>query len=286
MLLQPLDAHQVQFRELTFFHRRHTGAVKQEKDMNANTKAQDAQNTEVATGALAGKTALIFGGTSGIGLDAALQAERSGAEVIVVGRSADTAERVAAQHGFAGWRAADVTDAHALQQAVSDLPKVDHLVLLAGTLRRGDGARGDVAHLRNAFEERIWAAVHVIRALGDRLAPMTRSRSSRAVSPTVRKPTAPRCLRRHRPRWKRLHAAWRSNWRQCVSTHFRPVRSTRRFSARRSATRDAVVANMEKTLPLHRLGTASEAGAGVVFLMTNGFMNGATLNVDGGARLV
>jgi hypothetical protein len=34
------------------------------------------------------------------------------------------------------------------------------------------------------------------------------------------------------------------------------------------------------------LGTAAEAGAGVVFLMTNGFMNGVTLNLDGGARLV
>lgn len=31
---------------------------------------------------------------------------------------------------------------------------------------------------------------------------------------------------------------------------------------------------------------ADEAGAAVVFLMTNGFMNGATINVDGGARLV
>jgi NAD(P)-dependent dehydrogenase (short-subunit alcohol dehydrogenase family) len=37
---------------------------------------------------------------------------------------------------------------------------------------------------------------------------------------------------------------------------------------------------------LHRLGSATEAGAAVVFLMSNGFMNGATLNIDGGARLV
>jgi NAD(P)-dependent dehydrogenase (short-subunit alcohol dehydrogenase family) len=42
----------------------------------------------------------------------------------------------------------------------------------------------------------------------------------------------------------------------------------------------------EQSLPLHRLGTATEAGAAAVFLMTNGFMNGATLNIDGGARLV
>jgi NAD(P)-dependent dehydrogenase (short-subunit alcohol dehydrogenase family) len=40
-----------------------------------------------------------------------------------------------------------------------------------------------------------------------------------------------------------------------------------------------------RTLPLHRFGTADEAGAAVVFLMVNGWMNGATLKVDGGSRL-
>jgi NAD(P)-dependent dehydrogenase (short-subunit alcohol dehydrogenase family) len=52
------------------------------------------------------------------------------------------------------------------------------------------------------------------------------------------------------------------------------------------ANRDAVVAAISASHPLHRLGTVAEAGAAVVFLMTNGWMNGATLKVDGGARLV
>jgi len=43
---------------------------------------------------------------------------------------------------------------------------------------------------------------------------------------------------------------------------------------------------LEQSLPLHRQGTAAEADAAVAFLMTNGFMNGAPLNIDGGARLV
>jgi len=50
--------------------------------------------------------------------------------------------------------------------------------------------------------------------------------------------------------------------------------------------RDVFVAALEQSLPLHRLGSATEAGAAVVFLMSNGFMKGATLNIDGGARLV
>ena len=50
--------------------------------------------------------------------------------------------------------------------------------------------------------------------------------------------------------------------------------------------RDALVAAMKESLPLHRFGTPAEAGAGIVFLMSNGWMNGVTLNLDGGGRLV
>ena len=50
--------------------------------------------------------------------------------------------------------------------------------------------------------------------------------------------------------------------------------------------RDAYGAALSERLPQGRLGTADEAGAAVVFLMRNGFMNGETLHVDGGARLV
>jgi NAD(P)-dependent dehydrogenase (short-subunit alcohol dehydrogenase family) len=50
--------------------------------------------------------------------------------------------------------------------------------------------------------------------------------------------------------------------------------------------RDAYVAALREKLPLHRLGTPEEVGAAVVFLMSNGFMNGEILHIDGGSRLV
>ena len=43
---------------------------------------------------------------------------------------------------------------------------------------------------------------------------------------------------------------------------------------------------LTERLPQRRLGTAEEAGAAVVFLMGNGFMNGETLHIDGGGRLI
>ena len=50
--------------------------------------------------------------------------------------------------------------------------------------------------------------------------------------------------------------------------------------------RDAFVTGMKEKPPQHRLVTAAEAGAAVVFLMTNGGMNGETLHIDGGSRPV
>src|SRR5947209_4888798 len=71
--------------------------------------------------ALAGKTVLIFGGTSGIGLAAARQAKAAGASVTVVGFDAAGAERVAAEESFTGWRGADVTKPDAITAAVADV---------------------------------------------------------------------------------------------------------------------------------------------------------------------
>lgn len=119
---------------------------------------------------LDGRTVLIVGGTSGIGLSAAIQAKGAGAEVIVLGSNRQRAERVAAEHGFAGWRAADVARPDETEAALANIPHVAHLVMLAGNFAVGKVLEADIADLRRVFDERFWAAIHTLRALGDRLA--------------------------------------------------------------------------------------------------------------------
>lgn len=70
---------------------------------------------------LEGKTIVIVGGTSGIGLAAAIQAKQAGGQVIVVGYEAARAEQVAAEQGFAGWRAADITKGESVHAVVPGL---------------------------------------------------------------------------------------------------------------------------------------------------------------------
>lgn len=255
--------------------------------ITASSTSATSQTSLLPAGQLQGRTVVIFGGTSGIGLSAAVQAKAAGAEVIVIGSDRDRAQRAAAENGLDGWRAADVTRSDTIHEALANIPHVDHLVLLAGSFVVGKVMEAELGHLRRAFDERIWASVHAIRALGDRLAPdgsVTFISGSLADRPNAHGTAvlaAASAAMEALARGLALELAPRR-----VNTLSPGPIETPLLSKALGEGRDAAVTAMKQALPLHRLGTAEEAGAAAVFLMTNGWMNGATLNVDGGARLI
>ncbi|MDF2997584.1 MAG: short-chain dehydrogenase/reductase [Xanthobacteraceae bacterium] len=239
------------------------------------------------TDTLRDRSVVIFGGTSGIGLSAARQAKAAGARVTVIGFDAAGAERIGTENGFAGWRAADVTKPETIAAALADIDHVDHLVLLAGTFVAGTILEADVGYLHRAFDERIWAAMHALRALGDRLDSdgsvtfISGALSDRPNAYGTAVLAAASAAMEAFARGLALELAPRRFNTVSPGTTDTPL-LTRTLGDGREAYVDA----LKEKLPLHRLGTAEEVGAAVVFLMSNGFMNGETLHVDGGARLV
>jgi NAD(P)-dependent dehydrogenase (short-subunit alcohol dehydrogenase family) len=100
------------------------------------------------SGRLAGKRCLIVGGTTGIGLAAAVRFLEEGARVVVTGRSADkgadaeAALRAKGPVRYLSWDAADPAQAGAgFQEAVALLQGLDVLYHVAGISgrRHGDG---------------------------------------------------------------------------------------------------------------------------------------------------
>ena len=83
-------------------------------------------------GRLAGKTALITGGNSGIGLATAEAFVREGARVMITGRSAATlASAMSTLQGTAASRGRDAADVVSIQADVSRLTELDRVMELA-----------------------------------------------------------------------------------------------------------------------------------------------------------
>lgn len=235
---------------------------------------------------LEGRTVLVVGGTSGIGLVTAIQAQAAGANVIILGSSAERAERVATENGFAGWRAADVSQPMQIDAALAGIAHVDHLVMLAGNFVVGTVLEGDLAQLRRIFDERFWAAITVLRALGDRLAAdasvtfvsgeLTTRPNAYGTAVLGAALTAKESL----ARTLALELAPRR-----FNTISPGPTDTPLLDKAMGDGRDAYVESQSARLPLRRFGTAAEVAAAIVFLMVNGWMNGTTLQADGGSRL-
>lgn len=157
-------------------------------------------------------------------------------------------------------------------------------MLLAGIFVAGKMLETDVDHLRRAFEERIWAAIHT---LGERLAPdasVTFISGALADRPTAQGTAilaAASAAMEAFARGLALELALRR-----VNTLSPGTIDTPLLARTLGADRDGYVAMLKEKPPLRSLAAADEAGAAGLFLIANGSMNGETLHADGVSRLL
>jgi 3-oxoacyl-[acyl-carrier protein] reductase len=114
--------------------------------------------------ALEGKTALVTGGSRGIGRAIALELARAGATVTLTYRSGkDEAEAVAAEAGASALQA-DVSDADAAKQLVDTAGELDILVNNAGVTRDGLLARMSDDDWGDVITTNLGGVFHTCRA--------------------------------------------------------------------------------------------------------------------------
>ena len=154
---------------------------------------------------LQGKTALITGGTSGMGSATALAMAEKGASVIITGRDetrgASTVEKIRAGGHDAQFIAADFSEMSEVGRVADAAGEIDVLVNCAGFAALAPTADTDEAAYDGLFQINVKAPFFLVAALAPKSPPAAADRSStsqrwsRATASQAWLPTAPRAPR-------------------------------------------------------------------------------------------
>ncbi len=238
---------------------------------------------------LDGKRVVVIGGSSGIGLETARLALSLGASVTIAGRSEDRLRRAAATLKNAPDRLrtvmVDLADGESIQSLFSGESQVDHVFAPAGELRpeSADLLTGDIAGMRSILEVRLLGVAQVVRQARSLMqnGSIVLMSGLYATRPAVGGAMAAAAV------------AAIDEMTRALALDLAPIRvnavapgliDTPLWDAF-GPQREAILASALK-LPVGRAGRPEEIAEAVVFLMTNGFVTGVVLPVDGGGSLV
>jgi NAD(P)-dependent dehydrogenase (short-subunit alcohol dehydrogenase family) len=228
---------------------------------------------------VAGKKAIIFGGTSGIGLAAAKQLAALGAEVVAISRNPD---RAGALPDGITTEACDALDEEALQTLFARLAPYDVLISAAtgGSRAIGPFMEMDMEGFRASFAK-MWGYANVVR-YG---VPGLSERGS-----VVLVSGAP--ARKPRPGQVAIGAVGGAveNFARTISREIAPKRVNVVAPGQidtpmvplEGDERKAFYAKTTSDFLIPRPGTADEVAQGIVFAVQNDFVTGTTIDVDGG----
>ncbi len=237
---------------------------------------------------LNGRKVWVLGGTSGIGLASARSLAEAGAEVIIVGRSAQRLQdALATLPATVRGESVDSAAAGALDAAFARYGPFDHLVVsIGGGSAIGPYRQLNEEALRRTFEGKFW---QVQRATQAALPHMTQGSitwisgaAARAAIPGMSALAASNgALHAMVGPLARELAPIRIN---AVSPGF--IDTPYWEQAMDADTRQKTYAAMAAMVPVQRVGTPDDVAAAVLLCVSNGFMTGAVIDCDGGRRLV
>jgi 3-oxoacyl-[acyl-carrier protein] reductase len=248
---------------------------------------------------LAGKTALITGGSKGIGRATAEILAGEGCRVVIVSRSADglaAAKSAIAQksNGRVDTVAADLSDSANVARLARDYPDIDILVNNAGAIPGGSLAAMDEATWRKAWDLKVFGYVNMCRAFYA----LMKARGAGVIINIVGNAAAT-----HDPDYicgvtgnaalnafsQSLGSASVRDGIRVIAINPGPV-STDRMVNRLRMKAEQQLGNADnwkellKPWPFGRAATAEEIGAAVAFLASehSGYTSGSILNIDAG----
>jgi NAD(P)-dependent dehydrogenase (short-subunit alcohol dehydrogenase family) len=238
---------------------------------------------------LTGRTALVVGGSSGIGRAAAAAFASRGADVIVAGRSAqrltDAAAKLEGGAGRVRTLRFDMTRDAEVDAAVVELPAegVDWLVVTAATVTHGPFVEQPVAQVQSMFESKFWGAYRVARSVAPR---MREGGAIVLVSGVLSRRPGANCAAvgaacaaleaLARGLALELGPKLRAN---CIAPGMVETELHHHVPEER---RREMFRSTGASLPVGRIGRPEEVAEAIVLVATNGYLTGQTIDVDGG----
>ena len=234
---------------------------------------------------LKNKTVVIIGGTSGIGLATAVEANERGAIVHAASRSKDKVEAKALEHPDISFFQQDIHDSLGLEKSFQALGKIDHVVAVATGANRKNAPFMEQSpeEFKEAFNK-FWGYTNVARLS----LPLIRQEGSltfvsgfpaRKCNVGMSSISATGCAVEGLSRALALEVAPIR-----VNVVAPGIIDTEAFD-RLGEGKSTALENMGKNIPIGRVGRPEEVGLAILHAMENPYMTGATIDIDGGILL-
>ncbi|MEU3493668.1 SDR family oxidoreductase [Kitasatospora cineracea] len=232
------------------------------------------------------RTALVVGGTSGIGLETARQLRARGAAVHVAGRSKERLEALAVSDPELIGHRADGGDRGQIAEVLSTIGTLDWLVVsLSGAEGAGPFAELDLDALRGAFEAKFWGQLTTVQAALPHLSEDGSITLVTAISARTGMPGTAGLAAVNGA----LEAMIRPLARELAPRRINAVSpglvDTPWWNGLPQDARDAYFAQAAAQLPTRRIASPADVAEAIVLAATNRNLTGTVLESDGGLHL-